>query len=365
MPPFSFLALFLVWSWAAPAAPAAIPESPGETVIHRWQGDALAAVSVTMDDGYANQRRYMAPMLTARGFRGTFYVVPGWLDSEDLWSSWRKVSEAGHVIDSHTLNHVSLVNLDPEQLTTELRNSRNQIRRHLGVDHGRTLAYPYSHASPEVEAAVAEAGYEAARAGGDQTNPETPEDFYLVHSHHPLSGTDLKQMTGWVDEAIEEEGWLVLGVHGIFDPDQRYPETQEGWEAVPVARYEGFLDDLLSRGPALWVAPFDEVARYIKSRDAASARLLECNTGRIRVELDGSPGSDLVSLETVVPDSWTGVRLELSTGRTRTYSTRLRGGRRVVWYEAAPPNSITLRPSGVSQDTVLTRSRPAAPERSR
>jgi len=202
---FSFLALFLAWSAVAPAAAAAVSDPPGETLVHQWQGDAIAAVSMTMDDGYANQWRYIAPMLSSRGFRGTFYVVPGWLDAEDLWSSWRKVSEAGHVIDSHTLNHVSLVDLDPEQLTTELRNSRNQIRRRLGVDHGRTLAYPFSHASPAVVAAVAEAGYEAARTGGDKINPETPEDFYLVRSRHPLSGTDLKQMTGWVDEVLEEE----------------------------------------------------------------------------------------------------------------------------------------------------------------
>jgi len=323
--------------------------APGGTTIPAWKHGAAAAVSITMDDGYANQWRCMAPLLASHGFTGTFFVVTQWLDQEDLWDRWKEVAREGHEVGSHGLTHVSLAEVDGRGLTEELAWSRNRIKEMLGPGAGDVFAYPFSVSSDAIGRAAEEAGYVAARTGGDTTNPPAPADLYLVRSRHPLSGTSLDEMTAWVDDLLRDGGWLVIGVHGIRDPQRAFPPTQEGWEPVPLPRYAGLVGRLAAAGDDLWVAPFGEVARYVRAREGASVVSSVVAADRITVGFDGPAGGPPLTVETGVPDGWSRVAVGHVDGRVVVVSAAGDPGGRRVRYEVTPPEIVTLSPATSSR----------------
>ena len=71
-----------------------------------WPEARRGAVSLTFDDGSESQLRRAFPILTERGLRATFYLVPKDNDYAARLAPWRVVHEAGHEIGNHSLRHV-------------------------------------------------------------------------------------------------------------------------------------------------------------------------------------------------------------------------------------------------------------------
>ena len=335
------------------AWPMLVAAAPGDTAILPWRGAARAAVSVTMDDGYASQWRYMAPLLASRGFTGTFFIVTSWVDTDGLWPDWRKVAAMGHEIGSHTHNHLELPLLTPETVDSELRLSRERLQTELGPTQGRTFGFPFSKSSPETVAAVKAAGYEAARTGGDLSNGTTPLDLFLVQSRHPLSATPLWQINTWIDEISAGGGWLVIGVHGIDDPEHPAPASHVGYEPVVLERYVAMVDHLAAAGEALWVASFGEVARQVRQRDASSVGLVSSTSTTIALRLEGPSAGPPLTLVSELPASWAEVRISAGPGDPgRILAATLDDtGRRSVRYVAVAPSELLIE--AVSQREAL------------
>ena len=325
-------------------AAAAPDPAPGRTIATPWKNGARATVSITMDDGYASQWRFMAPLLASRGFSGTFFIVTGWVDQENLWDRWREVAEAGHEIGSHGATHTPLTGLDPEGMRREMEESRRRIRDVLGPGHGRSFAYPQSSASPEMAKLAAEAGYEAARTGGVAFAPASPADLRLVPSLHPLASTPLWEMNSWVVDIRGKGGWLVIGVHGIAEPDRAASGTQQGWEPVPGERYVALIDHIAAAGDALWVAPFGDVARYIRARDKAGATVRRATGDTIEIALEGEAAGPAITFETIVPADWAEVTVRAGPAEAVSVARR-QGAWRIARFDAAPPAIVTITPA--------------------
>jgi peptidoglycan/xylan/chitin deacetylase (PgdA/CDA1 family) len=323
-------------------APGTAPTRPST-----WKSGAVAAVSITMDDGYASQIRFMAPLLSSRGYAGTFFVVTNWLDAEDQWDAWRGIAADGHEIGSHGLTHETPDGIDSEVLVEHLRRARERIRRMLGPEGGRTYAYPHSVTSGAAVEAAARAGYEAARTGGNDLNPPRPPDLHRILSLHPLPATTLPEMNRWVDDVRVSGGWLVVGVHGIMDPDRRMTPAQEGWEPVPLERYTGLVDHIAAASGDLWVAPFGEAARYIAAREAVVVESSVLSGGVARIVIGGPEGGPALTFETEVPDDWAMAAVSAGDGEARVLQTFLDTGVRRVRYDATPPVVVTLRPAAL------------------
>ena len=126
-------------------------------------------VSLTFDDT-SEEHVTMASMLEAHGMVGTFYInsprigVPGFMTVEEL----RAIEAAGHEIAGHTLNHLNLTTLTPEEQKTEVCEDRAALLE-LGFAVS-SFAYPFGASTPEVEDVVEECGYTTGRdVGGLQT----------------------------------------------------------------------------------------------------------------------------------------------------------------------------------------------------
>ncbi|MFG2005051.1 polysaccharide deacetylase family protein [Spirillospora sp. NPDC048911] len=135
----------------------------------REAGEAGKLVGLTFDDGYADFFGHAVPLLARFGFTATVFVVTARIGASNTWddgprkplmneAQLRAVARCGMEVGSHSAQHLSLPTLDGHQVEQELKESRAALE-YILERPVPGFAYPYGHVSPEVIAAVREAGY--------------------------------------------------------------------------------------------------------------------------------------------------------------------------------------------------------------
>jgi peptidoglycan/xylan/chitin deacetylase (PgdA/CDA1 family) len=162
-------------------------------------------VAVTFDDAYLSVLELADPILGRLGLPGTVFVPTDWpargepmrWPGIDQWTggshehelqplSWEQLGDLaarGWEIGSHTRSHPHLTTLDDAALDEELRESRAECERRLGMPC-TTLAYPYGDYDSRVTAAAGRAGYEAACTLPARIHPARPLEWPRVGVYH-------------------------------------------------------------------------------------------------------------------------------------------------------------------------------------
>ena len=132
-------------------------------------------VGITLDDGYQSNVSHALPILKQHGFSATCYVVSGRLGQHNDWDAalgmakaalmsgeeMRAWVDAGMEVGSHSCSHADLSRLSLAEARHELLQSKSDLENLLQKPVTQ-FCYPYGHFSPEHEALVSQAGYEAA-----------------------------------------------------------------------------------------------------------------------------------------------------------------------------------------------------------
>ncbi len=100
-------------------------------------------VILTFDDGHISNYTLAWPMLQARGFRGTFFIVADWVGRPDRMSREQLADlvRSGMSVGSHGLTHALLGTLSVQDLDVELVRSRELLEQMLGLPV-RHIAFP-------------------------------------------------------------------------------------------------------------------------------------------------------------------------------------------------------------------------------
>jgi peptidoglycan/xylan/chitin deacetylase (PgdA/CDA1 family) len=119
-------------------------------------------VLITFDDGYRDVLHNAAPVLRRLHWPATAFVITDRISGPDpsflTWRELRDLEHDGFTIGSHTVHHLNLTKLSPQQVWSELRQSQRTLERHLGRPV-HSLAYPYGAADATVVAAARGTGY--------------------------------------------------------------------------------------------------------------------------------------------------------------------------------------------------------------
>ena len=146
------------------------------------------AALVSFDDAYADLLEVAAPLLAERAIPAIVFAIAGHLGGANDWDHHKGaaslkllepgdlpvVAASGIEVGSHTFSHRPLPEVPAGDLDREIREAAERIEA-TGVPRPRAFSYPYGRWSPEVAAAVREAGYDVAfttawgdpRPGGD------------------------------------------------------------------------------------------------------------------------------------------------------------------------------------------------------
>jgi peptidoglycan/xylan/chitin deacetylase (PgdA/CDA1 family) len=212
--------------------------SPAETI-----------VSLTFDDTLADQL-LARPMLETRGLRATFYLNSSRLGGVGLDASAYMTTEdarallaAGHEIGGHTISHLAMPTLDPDEQRRQACDDRARLLA-LGFPV-RAFAYPRGATNAETAALVAECGYDSARLtdGLSEAEPaETtpPRDPFALRAAITVhSTTTLAELQALVVRAEARGGWVPLLMHHVCDGcsvDAIAPKTLDDFTAWLAAR---------------------------------------------------------------------------------------------------------------------------------
>ncbi|PYX08135.1 MAG: hypothetical protein DMG88_11705 [Acidobacteria bacterium] len=224
-----------------------------------WNG-RRAAVSLTFDDARPIHLDVAVPELNKRHLRGTFFVPVSKLTRLD---DWRKVLLQGQEIGNHSLSHEHASALTVEGEETQVEDAKAFLDSNFNTNI-TIFAYPYMETSPGLVSWVKK--YDFAARGwpgnGDllYVKPDVEPDWYNLPGQPIFTKYDVSVYKGWVDKAISLAAWTTFQFHGIGDPST-------GWEPIPTHTFLYILDYLKSQEPSgLWVAPFGEVAAYLRAQ---------------------------------------------------------------------------------------------------
>ena len=130
-------------------------------------------VALSFDDGMDDNHSVVLPVLREHGLRATIYVTTGLIGKPNPWMSpasgarmmtvdeLGELAAAGFEIGAHTVTHPDLSRLGFDECLSEMRESRDELERTLGVEV-RTFAYPSCHYGPAAAEAARSAGFTAA-----------------------------------------------------------------------------------------------------------------------------------------------------------------------------------------------------------
>jgi peptidoglycan/xylan/chitin deacetylase (PgdA/CDA1 family) len=241
-----------------------MPEA-SESVFHGRRG----AVSLTFDDGTANQLDHAVPPLEERGLRGTFYLNPRASVMEEHVSEWRSVAASGHEIGNHTLSHPCpgsitigrrLEDLTLDDIEADIVAAGDQLKALAPNQAEWSFAYPCyatyvgrGRNRRSYVPVVAE-HFLAGRAGGEVGFANDPTDLDLAALvATPVERLSADEIILLVDRLTGSGRWLILVFHDI-----------EG-EVLPVSKseYARVLDFLASRAETVLTAPVIEIARRV------------------------------------------------------------------------------------------------------
>jgi peptidoglycan/xylan/chitin deacetylase (PgdA/CDA1 family) len=132
-------------------------------------------VVITLDDGFRDCVEHAVPILQARGFTATFFLVAGLMGETSRWTRQKlgielplldargavQLEAAGFRCGAHSMTHPRLSSLSPTACREELALSRRLLEDRLGHEV-RHFAYPFGAFDETVRAMAEETGYRSA-----------------------------------------------------------------------------------------------------------------------------------------------------------------------------------------------------------
>jgi len=95
--------------------------------------DNQKVVMINFDDGYKSHFLYAKPILDKYGFKATFFIVCGKMETKPKWMTWNHITALkndGMDIESHTMTHAHLDSLSTQTLYYEIGYAKQCLAEH-------------------------------------------------------------------------------------------------------------------------------------------------------------------------------------------------------------------------------------------
>jgi len=197
--------------------------------------DSGPMIALTFDDGWDTVRDVALPMMTQRGLVGTNYLhtdyvrdsAPGYINSDDV----QTFVDAGWEVGSHTMYHVDLTTIPPEDLEYTMAESRAALTEWTGNDN-------FSFSSPmgvfnEDVVRYAEINYTShVNAWSDKNGVNTLDNFNLFNIHRlDTNNTDVDGVCETVASLRDDEFYVII-FHKFDDTGSDYSLTPKHFAAM-------------------------------------------------------------------------------------------------------------------------------------
>lgn len=234
-----------------------------------FPGDRRAAVSLTYDDCLPCHRSEVAPGLSARGLRGTFFCNAASGDLHEHVEAWRGVAATGHELGNHTCFHpcrrqegaswpeatydlkaYSRRRIVDELLLADrvLRLVDGRERRAFAATCGHTTVGPDGAEESFVDDLRRVAS--VVRSGRGGVHPLRRPEF-VVGS---IAGDklDAAALIGAIEPVLASGGWVLVCMHGVGAGTHPL--------FIDKAEHDQVCDWIAAQAKVLWSAAVSDVA---------------------------------------------------------------------------------------------------------
>ncbi|WP_407448241.1 carbohydrate-binding protein [Fibrobacter sp.] len=255
------LSFVMAVGWVFSLSLAGLAEAQDNMQIATWAGFRSAAASFTFDDNAPSHVTKVAPEFKKRGYAATFNVVTSWMNQQNAWSNFAGLVADGHEIASHTDSHGS------GDLSNELASSKSTINQKITGQDCNTIAYPYC--TVPTNGSALKSNYMGGRICDGQVMGKSPSDYFRISAITTGSGdgnnfNDVTQLTGKMQQAKNQGGWVVFLTHGI----QGESNGSATYSPTSLSTITGALD--WAKTNDIWVTTFRDAIMYSKERDKST-----------------------------------------------------------------------------------------------
>lgn len=136
-------------------------------------------ILITFDDGHLDNYENAFPIMKKYGFTGVLYIVGNYIGANDYLTKEQilEMHAAGWEVGSHSMRHLDLTTLSPDDQRREIVGSKEKLEQLLGIDI-LTFAYPFGARNSSVTDYVRFAGYIAAMGAEGYTDSQGAWNIY-------------------------------------------------------------------------------------------------------------------------------------------------------------------------------------------
>lgn len=183
---------------------------------------------ITFDDGYKTDRTIAYPEMSARGIKGTTYVVGYYTDNFPEYMTTSQLLEMvgfGWDIQCHTYDHAYLGKLRISEVIHQLRRN-NEVFSAKGIAEPKHIAYPYGNYIYDTRKTLMKYRISQRATGGTVPSVQSLDDIDINRIGAWIA--DMKNQTeydtvkGYLDTAIAQNKVLVLYWHDMTAEKQPY-----------------------------------------------------------------------------------------------------------------------------------------------
>ncbi len=218
---------------------------------------ARGMITFTFDDGWASVYQNAFPLLKQYKYRATEFIVPNYIGKGNYMNATQlqELVAAGHDIGSHTVNHLNLTTLTPEQQDYELQQSKVLLKNYGFAI--KDFALPFGGYN---DAVIAKASlvYRGIRTSDNGFNTREYFNIKKIKSLPVGNTTTIDDVKGWIATAQKENAWLVLRFHQVDYSGTTYACTPELLKqileaskvsGIKVSAYNAAINEILPQLP--------------------------------------------------------------------------------------------------------------------
>ncbi|MBQ5610021.1 MAG: polysaccharide deacetylase family protein [Fibrobacteraceae bacterium] len=228
-----------------------------------WAGFRKAATSFTFDDGAPSHVSDGAPTFDKYGYKATFHLVTNWNPN---WSGFQTLANNGHEIASHSSSH-------PTTMNGEEASSKQAIERQITQNYGSlTVAYPNCNVPNEssvlqnyIAGRICNGSWQGLSDNMGKNGPSNWAKVPAIMTGDQGSINSTNGFTSEMQKVIQSGGWVMFLTHGFSGKNN----GSATYSPTDLNAIDGALQWAKQNDKDIWVAPFRNVAMYIKERNAS------------------------------------------------------------------------------------------------
>lgn len=188
--------------------------------------------TLDFDDGFASAYQNALPVVTAAGYKSTWFIITGSLGQSGYMTRDQVVAldKAGQEIGAHTISHPNLATLSLDKQKIEIRGSQDYLTGLLGHTPS-AFAYPYGARNGDTAPVLRSAGFTSARTTDWGVNLTGRTDPLQLQAYALDSTTSLDVVKNLIDTA-PPGSWVIFVFHRVGEDDNSISVKTDTLKAI-------------------------------------------------------------------------------------------------------------------------------------